>query len=235
MSGITNLITTFYDGTENGANIIRNRLKQHAGEHNIKIIYNRGSNRSYLDRIVQFYDDVESVPVDEWDYVNVNNTLEGLVSNNTYINGQKIIEITAANQVETIASCRMSYVYGVEVFCGNMRGEDKRISAPRMVDVSKLGNIKKAIMKVVEDGSDYTVEDIRRTIIDRKYENYNTISQKHVRTHVLILVEEELLEKRGRVNAEYGRKRSIYHITEKGRISMTLHNQKNNHNSNYIR
>ena len=226
MSGITNLIITFYDGTENGASIIRNRLKQHVGEHIVKIICNRGVDGTYLNSIKEFYDDTEVISVDEWDYYDVNRAIEGLISNNAYSNKRKIIEITTANQVEVIISCKMSYVYGAEVFCGSIKGEEKKIDAPRMVDVSKLGNIKRAILKVVEDNYDHTIDDIHRTILDKKYGNYNNLSQKHVRTNVAALVDEGLLEDNGRIKIEYGRKRTKYRITYKGKISMTIYRQK---------
>lgn len=225
MSGILNTIITFYDGTENGADVIRNRLKQHAGEYELKIICNRGSDRSFLDLIEKFYNHVEQISVDEWNYDDVNNIIESIVSNYTNAEGEKIIEMTMANQVEASVACRMSYVYGIKVYCGDMKGENKMISTPRMVDVTKLGRIKKAILEAMNDNGDYTISDIQMKIIDEGIQNYRDLSQKHVRTNVVVLLDRGLLEKNGRVMSELNKKRTVYHITEKGRVSMTIYKQ----------
>lgn len=225
MSGISNIIIAFYDGTENGADVIRNRLKQHAGDYELKIICNRGSDRSFLDLVEKFYEYVEQISVDEWNYDDVNNIIESIVSNYTNAEREKIIELTMGNQVEVSVACRMSYVYGVKVYCGNMKGENKMISAPRVVDVTRLGRIKKAILEVVNDGNDYTISDIHIKIKDEKIQNYRELSQKHVRTNVDVLLSDGLLETNGRVMSESNKKRTVYHITEKGRVSMTIYKQ----------
>ena len=225
MSGITNTIILFYDGTEKGADMIRSRLKQHAGDYGLKIICNRGSDRSFLNPIEKFYDSIELISVDEWDFDDVNRVIDPIISNYLNMSGEKIIELTTANQVETSVACRMSYTYGTKIFCGNMKGEDKMISATRMVEVSKLGRIKKAILEAVIDGKDYTISDIQKSIEANRIQNYENLSQKHVRTNVDALTEEGLLEKNGRVMSESMKKRTVYHMTDKGRVSMTIYKQ----------
>ena len=228
MSGITNLLITFYDGTSEGARIIRNRLKQHAGDYDLKILSHRGSQKNYLDSIMDFYLNTETISIDEWDYDDVNRVIESMVTDDLYLDGIRIIEMATANQVEVTVSCRMSYLYGVDVYCDQMRGEEKRINAPRMVDISKLSRIKRAVLKVFSDGMDHTIPDIHIIIKDRKLENYSDLSQKHVRTHVNELVENGLLEENGRIIVEVtGRKNTLYRITEKGKVSMTLYRQDN--------
>ena len=74
---------------------------------------------------------------------------------------------------------------------------------------------------MVEHDFYYTVENIRKIIVDMKYGAYNNASQKHIRTNVSALVEENLLEESGRVIAEYGRIRTSYHITEGGDLNGT--------------
>ena len=228
MSGITNLLITFYNGTPEGAQAIRERLKQHAGDFDLKILCNRGSQRSHLDSIMEFYEGAELISVDEWDFEDLNMVMEPMVTDEVYLDGERIIEMTMANQVEVTVACRMSYLYGAEVYCGQMKGIDKRINAPRMVDVSKLGRMKRAVLKAVGDGIDHTIPDIHRIIEEGKLEYYNSPSQKHVRTHVKELVDSGLLEENGRITVEFtGRKNTLYRITEKGKVSMTLYRQGN--------